>query len=507
MDERPNILIVMSDQHNAGVAGCYGDPLARTPNMDRLAGEGLRFDRCYCPAPVCVPARMAFMTGRRPGENAVTNNPDILCSAMMAWPGRLTEAGYHTALVGRMHFEGPDQFHGFETTIEQLRHWRGNRPVENQYVSDRVPTWSYWSPRESVIDLSGSGRTFVQYRDELVTRHGVAFLESQPGNQDNRPFAAVIGLYNPHPPYVGRRDLFEYYHDRVEVPEDRLAAMPGYLADYYRSFHNWESPRPIPDDAKRRALAAYYANVEHVDEQLGMILDALDRAALSRRTLVIYCSDHGDMLGRKGAWGKNMMYDGAARVPMIARLPGTVPAGRVCNTACNLRNLGNTFCDIAGTDPLEGSDAMSIQALLHGDDAAVDDQTESEIVQPPSAFGQKHWAAFKMLRQGPWKMWCYHIGNNLHHSLFNLEADPAEREDRIDQPELSDVVAAMKRRLHEGWNPAEQIEAARRRLDDRRQTDRFWHKVWLPAGYPVPEDIDADVDTPHARAIASGNKR
>jgi len=501
VEDRPNILIVMSDQHNARVAGCYGDPIVRTPNMDRLAAQGVRFDRCYCPAPVCVPSRMAFMTGRRPGENGVTSNPDILSSAIMTWPGRLTEAGYHTALIGRMHFEGPDQFHGFETTVTALRHWRGNRPVENQQVTPRVPTWSYWSPRESVIDLSGSGRTFVQFRDEVVTRHGVEFLEDQAKGDDERPFAAVVGLYNPHPPYVGRRDLFDYYHDRVEVSDDTLDAMPGYLADYYRTYHNWETPEPIPEDAKRRALAAYYANVEHVDEQLGMVLDALDRTGLAENTLVIYCSDHGDMLGRKGAWGKNMMYDDAARVPMIARLPDADPGNRVSRTCCNLRDLGNTFCNIAGTDALAGSDAPSIQALLHGDDQAVDDRTESEIVEAPTMFGQKHWAAFKMIREGDWKMWCYRIGDDEHYSLFDLEDDPEERNDRIADAAVADRAGDMKHRLVEKWDPDRQIAAARRRRDDRRETDAFWHKVWLPAGYPVPDDLDADVDTPHTRRL------
>jgi choline-sulfatase len=499
MSDRPNILVIMSDQHNVKITGCYGDDLVRTPNIDRLAAEGMRMDRCYTASPICVPARMSFMSGRRPSENNVTDNCDILSSAILTWPERLHTAGYHTALIGRMHFEGPDQWHGFETTLEELRHWRGNRPVRNQEETERVPNGSYWSPRTSIEQLSGAGRTFVQFRDEVVCQKGREFLRQQVGAE--RPFAAVIGLYNPHPPYVGRRDLFDYYYDRVSVPEDTLGLMPDYLGEFYSTFRDWENPRAIDAQDKRRARAAYYSNVEHVDEQVGQILRVLEETALLDDTLVLYTTDHGDMLGRLGAWGKCTFYDDAARIPMIARLPGVVPAGSASRHNCNLRDLGNTFCEIAGAAKLAGSDAVSMWTTLRGGEAQAPNCTESEVVLTRSCFGGVEDVPCKMYCEGPWKLWRYDIGDEHHCSLFNLDEDPDELRDRIDEPALAGLVSTMKARLMQHWDPAHERAAHIARKSDRVELDKAWHKTWQHAGYPVPADLDADVDTPHTRSL------
>lgn len=496
---KPNILIFMSDQHNPNVMGCAGDPIIRTPNMDRLAEEGMRFDRCYTAAPICVPARMSFMSGRRPNENNVNDNTDMLSSSILCWPARLRQAGYHTALIGRMHFEGPDQWHGFEKTYEDLRHWRGNMAVRNQEESEAVPAWSYWSPRESVIDLSGHGTTFVNHRDEVVTERGLQFLKEQ--QDEDRPFAAVIGLYNPHPPYVGEKELHNYYYDRVKVSTEKLSDMPDYLRDYASLYHNWENPEPIPEEDQRRALAAYYANCELIDRQLGRVLTEIDRLGIADNTLVIYCSDHGDMIGSKGAWGKEFFYDDSVRIPMIMRLPGTIPAATSTKRNCNLRNLGNTFCDLAGADPLQGSDACSILPVMTGREEDCPDVTESEVFRGPTCFGQDKSAAIKMVCHGPWKLWCYAIeGQDLHYSLFNLDEDPDELNDRIADESLSALKAELKEHLHQGWDYEQIRRNTLRRQANRRETDKVWSTHWQHCGYDVPADLSNDVVTPHTQS-------
>jgi choline-sulfatase len=504
----------MSDQHNARVSGPYGDSLVRTPNMDRLASEGTVFDRCYTPSPVCVPARMSFVSGRRPSENEVTDNPDILSSAILTWPERLREYGYHTALVGRMHFQGPDQWHGFETTFEELRHWRNGRPVRHQEVTENVPTGGYWSPRSSIEELAGSGSTFVHYRDEVVCDRGVRFLREQAdlqraadASEAARPFAAVIGFYNPHPPYIGKKELFDYYYDKVEVSDDRLSSMPGYLAEYYSTFRDWENPKPIDAEATRRALAAYYANIEHADEQLGRVLDALDKTGLAENTLVIYTSDHGDFIGRRGAWSKMAMYDDTARVPCIVRLPGTIKAGGRSKHLLNLRDFGNTFCEIAGAPAPSGSDAPSRWGLFTGSRDPGPNETESEIVQSPSPFGQKESSAAKMVIRWPWKLWCYQIGSERHFSLFHLEDDPGETNDLSGRPDLDSLMSDLKLRLFEGWDPELEIKLAAKRRADRNELDTVWMKDWLHAGHGFPEGYDAEVESPHTRGGSTAGRR
>ncbi|MFP4444021.1 MAG: sulfatase-like hydrolase/transferase [Spirochaetia bacterium] len=487
-----NILVIMSDQHNHKITGCYGDTAVRTPNIDGLAAGGMRFSNTYCPAPICVPSRMSFMSGRRPHENRVMDNFDILSSRIITWPEKLKGAGYHTALIGRMHFEGPDQFHGFETTLEELRHWRGNKPVRNQEESVRVPNGSYWSPRESVEDLSGKGTTFVQFRDETVTDSGCSFLRRE-AERGERPFAAVIGLYNPHPPYVGKKDLFDYYYKKIDVPDEDLSLMPGYLKNFYSTYRNWENPGPINPEAKRRARAAYYANCEHMDQQAGRILRTLNETGLAENTLVIYTSDHGDMLGKFGAWGKGSLYEDSARVPMIVSLPGVVPAGSVCGAAVNLRDLGNTFCEIAGAPKLNKSDAPSLWPYIQGKTPDGSEETESELYQRAGSFGGRDDALFKMVRRGPWKCWCYRIGEEMHFSLYNIEKDPEERNDLISDPDCSQTAEELKNRLLLNWDSARIMEDARERMTDRAELDRSWHTYWLHAGYPVPRDLDSDV--------------
>jgi choline-sulfatase len=480
--------------------------------MDRLANEGTTFDRCYTPSPVCVPARMSFVSSRRPSENQVTDNPDILSSSIMTWPERLRQYGYHTALIGRMHFQGPDQWHGFETTYEELRHWRDGRPVRHQEATEAVPHGGYWSPRASIEEIAGSGRTFVHHRDEVVCEYGLRFLREQAKAQPAatggassadpaRPFAAVIGFYNPHPPYIGPKELFDYYYDKVEVPDDRLSSMPHYLAEYYATFRNWETPRPIEADAKRRALAAYYANTEHVDAQLGKILDVLDETGLAASTLVIYTSDHGDFIGRRGAWSKMAMYDDTARVPFIARMPGTVEAGGRSAHLLNLRDLGNTFCEIAGAPQLAGSDAPSRWGLLTGTGNPGPNETESEIVQAPSPFGQKESSAAKMVIEDEWKLWCYQIGSKRHFSLFNLEDDPEEQNDLSGRGALSPVQERLRKKLLAGWDPELEIRLAARRRADRVELDQSWMADWLHAGHGFPAGYDETVDSPMAAAI------
>lgn len=499
---RPNILVVMSDQHSPYIAGCYGDSLLRSPNMDQLAQEGMRMDRCYCPSPICVPSRMSFMTGRRPCENGVSFNHEILSSSIMTWPERLREVGYHTALIGRMHFEGPDQFHGFETTVEELRHWRNDRPVENQQVSQRVPENSYWSARDSMTRHSGAGTTFVQYRDEVVCENACSFLDQAGKGTEPRPFAAVVGFYQPHPPYIGRPDLYEHYRNCLPDCEPPPNVQPEYLRRFNRLNRDWHLPEAIDADSIRRSRAAYYANCEHLDSLLGKVLNALDQSGLAENTVVIYCSDHGNLIGEKGLWGKRLFYEESVRVPFLVRFPNVIQPKSRCSTNMNLRDLANTFCEIAGAPPLSGSDAPSRWPIFQGKQSGREGyyESESEIVFCPR-FKLKDYVAARMVVSGDWKIWAYDWGTHCYYSLFHLGNDPHEHNDLSEKPEYGDRLRSLKAVLYKNWDPTSLIKATARRETDRQELNKAWHNSWLQAGYPVPGNLDADVQTPHAKSI------
>ena len=214
----PNFLVFMTDQHNPSVMGCSGDAVVRTPTLDRLAARGTRFADCYCPSPLCVPSRMSFMTARYPHRNRVWCNRHILSSAIPTFAHALGIAGYSTALIGRMHFEGPDQLHGFEA--RPFGEYCANHPGVPRPGGPAftvVPRKTTGQTREAV-EIAGRGRGSYQWYDERVTEAASSFIENHAGSADDRPFAAVVGYVLPHCPFIGDRELFDYYYERVTIP-------------------------------------------------------------------------------------------------------------------------------------------------------------------------------------------------------------------------------------------------------------------------------------------------
>ncbi|MBN1671257.1 MAG: sulfatase-like hydrolase/transferase [Kiritimatiellae bacterium] len=488
--DRPNILIIMSDQHSAGMCGCYGNAIVRTPNIDRLAREGTRFDAAYTPSPVCVPARMAFMTGRRPSDIRVMENYDILASGIPTWAHHLSLAGYETALIGRMHFEGPDQNHGFEVVDSELVNWRDGHPVWHQVTSEAVPNHCYWAERPSLMH-SGHGTTGVQWRDELAIEKACEYLRRKAAG-GGRPFAAVAGFYMPHSPYIGRKDLFEYYRDKVQIPAETEEQLPPYLKRFYDDFRTWFDP-PIPEERKRIVIAAYHALCEHSDELVGKVLDTLEKTGLAENTVVVYCSDHGDMAGHMGLWGKIVYYEDSARVPLVIRHPAAGVPGTVCPRVCNLRDLAATLCAIAGADPLTRTDARSFLPLLTHPDAPWDDYTESELCNAPIV-RQKHPCTSRMIRQGPWKFWGYCIDGKHDHSLFNLAEDPCECHDLVNDERSRAIAEKLKKRLYEDWQPERLEREAMQRMADRRLFNKAMKPLTAGPPYSLPAHVETGVE-------------
>lgn len=490
MIPRKNILVIMSDQHAYRRIGCYGDPIARTPNLDRLASEGMRFDATYCPAPVCVPSRMSFMTGRKPSHINVVENFDILSSAIPTWADMVSKAGYETALIGRMHFEGPDQYHGFDFVHPDFKNWNGAHAEQQFIYSSKVPVDNYWSERNSIED-SGSGKTYVQFNDERVCDAACDYLEKYSRRRD-KPFAAVVGFYMPHPPYIGRTDLFENYFKKNILDGTRENVIPQYLYEYFKDFRSWWNPEPIDRMKMQVALSAYYAMIEHMDSLVGNVLSALENSGLSDNTVVIYTSDHGDMSSVKNCWGKLLFYEESARVPLLIRSPGAIKPGSSCPAVCNLRDLAQTICDIAGADPLVLTDARSLIPLLRGISVKWENYTESELCLFPIIRQTKH-AVCKLSRFNEWKLWGYAINGEVHYSLFNMNSDPLESIDCIDEERYSAIVEELKSRLRDDWDYRNILSSAILRKQDRRMCSHRLEAKGLP-NFNFPKDLDSTIN-------------
>jgi choline-sulfatase len=486
MPQRPNILVIMTDQHSRHMLGCYGNNIVRTPHLDRLAGQGMVFRNAYCASPVCGPSRMSFLTGRTPAHNRVWHNGHLLNPATPTWAHLLGIAGYETSLLGRMHFEGHDQYHGFE-----------RRPIGEMFavhpgtfVGERYPS----GQSRRVMELSGRGTTTYQWMDERITEAACNYLAEQAAGERDRPFAAVIGYVLPHCPFVAPRELFDYYYERVDVPVAE-GDEPAMLR-WYRKSRGLD--QPLPQGRVRIARAAYFALCDYIDQLIGRVLGALDTSGLSDDTLVVYCSDHGEMAGEHGIWTKNTYYEGSAGVPLIARLPGVISPGTSSAAVCSLLDLAPTLADVAQAAALPGWDGHSLWPAMgnQGTDREWPDEAFSEVVDtstsPP--------VPSRMVRWGRWKLWVDQEtpGAAPNVALFDLDQDPQELHDLAADPAHAGIRQRLYARVMDGWDPDMVRREAVSRSDDYG-TIAEWGRTVKPAALPEqllppPASIEDDVE-------------
>lgn len=433
---RPNILVIMSDQHNARYMGCAGDGVARTPAIDALAARGARFTAAYTPSPLCVPARMSFLTSRFPTDQQVWTNSCILDSNIPSFAHALGAAGYRTALAGRMHFYGHDQFHGFAERLvgDVSSAFPGTPGIDLGSIAKTAV-----GQTRPAVTVAGPGYTAYQEYDRQVAGAAAEYL-NRPHDQ---PFCLVAGFWQPHCPFICPPDLFGYYHERVTMP----AIPEGYFDTVHPFIRQWREHRGLTDltpEEIRTARAGYYGMIELLDRNIATVLDGLARSGHDRDTLVIYTSDHGDMAGEHGLWWKSIFYEGSAGVPLIAAGPGVTARGTVSAVA-NLMDLGPTFIDLAGAAALPAARGRSLRGFLDGQGVADwPDETVSEIHSlhgdPPG----------RMIRSGPWKLNHYH--KHAEPQLFNLVEDPGEWNDRAADPGCQGIRDRLMARVREGWN-------------------------------------------------------
>lgn len=435
-DAMANIVLILSDQHNRRFMGCAGHPVVRTPALDRLASQGTRFTSAYCPNPLCVPSRMGFLAGRHPGDVDVWDNGSVLDSSVPTFAGAFASAGWESVLCGRMHFDGPDQFHGFSRRIfgdcndslatEILGQGRKRTNGQTAYA----------------VQVAGHGRTGFQAFDREVTSRAVEFLRQR--RAGDGPFCLVVGYMLPHNPLICRRDLFEHYMDvlpPLQLPDRQQ------IARLHPAIRAWRQRRDVDDLAPqqhRRALAAYCGLVTEMDENIGRLLSAVDDSPLADDTLVVYCSDHGDMASEHGLWWKSLFYEGSAGVPLIFRWPGRIAAGRTIDAVVNLIDVGPTLLELAGAPAMPSATGRSLAGLLPGRPVAWRDETFCEYV------GDHGDQPACMIRRGRWKLMYYSEFDSC--LLFDLETDPDEQHDLAGDPACRQVVAELLAEVHARWS-------------------------------------------------------
>ncbi len=452
--DQPNILLICSDQHTPGVTGCYGNPHVQTPHLDALAEEGVTFDAAYCSSPVCVASRLSMLTGRYPFRIGVWGLADTILSTTPTWPVPLSISGWETIICGRMHLVYGDRNHGFERRL----------------CGDAYPTirnnFAYWTKKEPevtragrVIQESGLGTARHDAEDAIAEGFALKFIHGLNPSKQSRPFAMCTGFYRPHTPFLAPPEQAALYENMDVELEGTQEDLPPFYRSLFRYF-GLEADPPSPEDC-RRAIRMYYAMVTGLDRRVGLICNALKQRGLWDNTIVIYTCDHGEMLGRHGLWFKGALYEESARVPLIVRIPKSARKGSRVSEPVSLVDLFPTFCEIAGVEPYEFLDGISLMPTLNGGSLPPGRPVFTEY----SDYGIH--TPTRMVRKGNYKLI---FADGYDPLLFDLAADPREQNNLAGTPGLKAMADSLLAEVLKDWDPT---EIRRRVLANQRNRDLF----------------------------------
>tara|TARA_R110000868_G_scaffold175633_1_gene412793 strand:+ start:755 stop:2272 length:1518 start_codon:yes stop_codon:yes gene_type:complete len=444
--KQPNILILMVDQLNGTLFPDGPADFLHAPALKALAARSVRFRNSYTGSPLCAPGRAAFMSGRLPSRTGVYDNAAEFTSDIPTYAHHLRRAGYYTCLSGKMHFVGPDQLHGFE-----------ERLTTDIYPADFGWTPDYRKPGERIDwwyhnlgSVTGAGVAEIsnqmEYDDEVAFNAEQKLYQLSRGG-DERPWCLTVSFTHPHDPYVARRKFWDLYEGCPEL-EPRVAAVPFedqdahsqrlYLANDYKNFD-------ITTEDVRRSRQAYFANISYLDDKIATLLDTLKRCRMDEDTVVVFCSDHGDMLGERGLWFKMSFFEGSARVPMMIAGPGI--EGRTVTAPVSTIDITPTLADIAGVDLSEvapWTDGESLKPLIEGGERT------SPVLIEYAAEGS--YAPLISIRRGRFKFNHCELDPP---QLFDLEADPDELTNLATDPAHAETLATFQAEMRDRWDMAQ----------------------------------------------------
>jgi choline-sulfatase len=462
MDKPCNVLHIMADQLVASALALYGNTVCRTPHIDSLAARGTLFENFYCNFPLCAPSRASMLTGRQASRLGVFDNACDFPSQAPTLMHYLSALGYQTVLSGKMHFIGADQLHGYQERLTTdiypsdfgwTPDWRKFIPVASTGVSLR-----------SVVEAGTCKRSLQLDFDDEVANKSVQWLYDYGRKADAKPFFLTVSMTHPHNPYVTTQEYWDRYeHAKVDMP--RVGPIPyGQLdAHSQRLYKIYKfGEYNVTEEDVRRSRHAYYGMTSYIDDQVGRILAALRDMDLEESTVVVFTSDHGDMLGERGLWYKWMHFEPACRIPMIIAMPGQKPA-RVKSPA-SLMDFLPTVVDIAsgGGQKTEWVAPVEGESLLPAVKGAEPLPYDRAIFAEMNADGTN--TPSFMVRQGDWK---YVSCEGDPPMLFNLANDPDELRNLAGTAEAAAVESALDKLVYANWSPAalksEMRESGRRR--------------------------------------------
>ncbi|MFD7713918.1 sulfatase-like hydrolase/transferase [Streptomyces sp. NPDC059785] len=469
-----NLLFLMTDQHRVDTLGCYGNPHVSTPNLDRLAATGTRFDRFYTPTAICTPARASLLTGQAPFRHKLLANYERnvgyledLREDVFTFASALSAKGYQLGLFGKFHggthrnassygFEGPD-LPGWHNPVDH--------PDYLAYLEERgLPPYRISEPVRGTTPNGNPGNLLAARLHQPVEATFEYYLATRTIEQmekyaaDGRPFFLATHFFGPHLPYLLPDAYYDMYDpELVELPPSIAETFEG-KPPVQRNYSAHWTFDTMPLEVTRKLIAVYWGYVTLIDEQVGRILDRLDELGLSDGTSVFFTADHGEFTGAHRLHDKGpAMYEDIYRIPGIVRVPGEEP--QVRDEFVTLTDCTATLLDLAGLDTSPAVDSRSLVPLVQGEHP----QWPAELL---AEFHGHHFPyPQRMLRDERYKLV---VNPESVNELYDLTADPHELHNRYEHPEMAEVRRRMMRRLYDLL---------------RERGDNFYH--WMTPMYDI----------------------
>ena len=438
----PNILILMSDEHRADITGFSGNSVVRTPVLDELARTGVVFSNTYTPSPICVPARQCLMSGQFPKTCGCEGSWMDLAPGYHTFARRFSQFAYRTVCSGKLHHIGVDQMQGWSVRLAP------DAEVYDKYCDGLIREemarcvsgkakfkGSDEDIVKAAIDEEGRYQRFDLHAAEEMRN----YIQTRLSENDARPHLLKLSFIQPHYPYRTDPERFKYYYDQVPIFQEESCDHP------VLSLSQDDQPVNVSAEEIRRATATYYGMIDTIDTLYGQALDTLKECGENLDDwIIVYLSDHGEMLGQHGIWEKARMYEGSVRVPLIIRYPKRFKGGTVVTQNVNLCDLFATLCDLAEIPAQPGLDSRTLVPLMEGNTENWNNETVSQIRRQ----NRDH----VMIKRDDLKYQYY--GDDFPEVLFDLAKDPGETENRIGDPAYTSLISQFRQRLGElGYGP------------------------------------------------------
>jgi uncharacterized sulfatase len=452
-----NVLHIVSDDLNCSLA-CYGNTQVKSPNIDKLAASGVRFEKAYCQFPLCNPSRCSFMTGMRPGSTKVYENstdfrknlPDVF-----SIPQTFTQAGAFSARVGKLyHYGVPTQIG--TSGLDDPKSWQMvvNPIGHDKQVEDRIHTLTpgqFGGTLSWFADPSEKPQT-----DAVGATEAIKLLEAK----KHGPFYLAVGFFRPHTPYVAPQKYFDLYPlDKIQLATGPMKDVQGIPAAAYASYKKEQNQ--LTDAMRKEILQAYFASTTFMDDQVGDLIAAVERLGLREKTVIVFHSDHGYHTGDHGLWQKQSLWENSAHVPLIISVPGNTKNGTTCGRTVELVDLHATLADVCGL-PIPKTDGTSLKPLLDNPAAAWDRPAFTQVLRgAPVGSTAPNFNPKELKKKGKGKGKGF-LGISVRSEQFrytewdegrqgatlhDLQSDPQETQNLASDPAHAETIAKMKAQL------------------------------------------------------------